>query len=90
MRETSGIPCRGNLISVNTQPRTVPGWEMHNGQLPKREWSYLDASFKVWILLSLSLGSVGMILRKDWKASLRLCEGEKNKIAVNILSKMFH
>ena len=54
---------------------------MHNqlGGYPnsgKDTRTYLDASFKVWILLSLSLGSVGMILRKDWKASFRLCEEE--------------
>ncbi len=30
---------------------------------------YLEASLSVWILLSLSEGSVGMILRKDAKAS---------------------
>lgn len=34
---------------------------------------YLAANFRVWILDNLSDGKVGMILRNDAKASLRLC-----------------
>ncbi|TNN62329.1 hypothetical protein EYF80_027446 [Liparis tanakae] len=38
-----------------------------------RKSMYRPASFSVWILLSLSEGRVGMILRKDVNASLRDC-----------------
>lgn len=60
---------------------------MHNRTVGYSK-SYLDASFRVWILLSLSLGSVGMILRKDWKASFRLCGWTREKFLVSLTVSM--